>query len=98
MRPNASEFVLRFTATPRGLLNWSSELLSLLMSVQPTGADLVTVISNDDAPPRENECAPLLSGPRSRLLAPPLKTTVTLSAASLRINETVPALLVTPDA
>src|SRR5438105_5968665 len=98
MRPNAGEFVPKFTATPRGLLNWRKLLVSLLMSVQFGEVALLTAIWKDDAPPRLKVCVPLASGPRFRVLAPPSKLTVTPSADSFRMNETVTLLLVIPEA
>src|SRR6185369_2305180 len=58
----------------------------------------VTTISKEVAAPRLKLWVPLSRAPRSCVLAPPSKTTVTLSAASFNVNETLPLALRTLDA
>src|SRR5688500_4827081 len=72
--------------------------MSLLISVQPEGAFLLTTIWKFVAPPRAKEFLPFTKAPRSFVVVPLSKMTCTLSALSLRMTEIVPALFVTADA
>src|SRR4026209_2465305 len=87
-----------FTATPRPLLNMSNRLVSALIKVHTGGALFCTTISYELAAPRWKVGVPAVREPRSCVLAPPSKITVTLSADSFRMNDTTPAFTFTPDA
>src|SRR6476646_8480562 len=71
--------------------------MSTLDCVYPGGAERITIIFTVPAPiPRFVTVSPFKPGPRSFVVAPNI--TLTLSAFSLRRNETTPPLLVTSHA
>src|SRR5438093_2261196 len=98
MRPKYGLSACIFTATPRPLLNCIRRFVSLLINVHTEGARFVTTISKELAAPRVKLWVPLSRAPRSCVLAPPSKTTITSSAPSFNVNETLPFALRTPDA